>query len=107
MSRSSLLAWIAAVLAFGCSDTGPVPFMYESPSTGGGTGTGGSSAVCSTSYTFDSPDCDSCMRQACCGTLHECDTAGPCVDVNSCGTSNCDRATDLMSCMAQSCGIYG
>jgi hypothetical protein len=104
MSLRRQLACLAAVAALGCSDTGPVPFVFESPAAGTG---GSTSGVCSTSYTFDSSDCDTCMRQSCCGTLQQCDTTGPCVDVNSCGTSSCDSATDLLGCMAQSCASYG
>lgn len=98
MSGSKPLAWLVTVFALGCSDTGPVPFVYDSPGGGG---------ACSTSYSFDSADCDTCMRQACCGTLQQCDGAGACVDVNNCGTSSCDSATDLVSCMDQACSAYG
>jgi len=62
---------------------------------------------CASDWTYNVPQCDTCMRQNCCAWVQACDTGTSCRLVDTCRFQNCVDAADFMSCMSTYCNSWG
>jgi hypothetical protein len=126
------IALLVLLATAGCSSEGKLPFRDDTLLGGGGEGgigwpnggsggssggasgfggsfggSGGSPASCFTDWRYFSPACDGCMRGQCCSFMQACDTGSACRSVDDCRFDYCGGASDLMSCMQNSCYSSG